>query len=158
MKYSEPIWRIGDKLLLFLWNQFSLERIWILRVCALVYLGHSLMFNSLTQSTLHLILFSALMFLDERKNKRPKSTQNSLSVMMRSSFVGIFFAILIAIIMTLSVAADAFIRPHVIISDVSWGLYFLAKDSLVSEEPPKRWKLKIKLPKFEFNNPLPQGA
>lgn len=157
MRYSEPIWRIGDKLALFLWNQFSIERIWILRVAAATYLAHSIISYSFSQAVVHLILFTALLILDERKNKRPKAVQNSMSVSLRTSAVGIGFAVLIAIFTVVFVIQDVVLLDlGRISSDIAWLLYFLVKDALVSEEPPKRWKIKI--PKFSFNNPLPQGA
>lgn len=173
------IMHVGDLLLLLLWNQFSVERIKLLRFATGVYLavmvidfGESLISKpsfggGIAISVMLLLGFAVFGFIhltNEFYHKQhSKTTQNVRALYNRVALA--WLRLLIGVIFTMVVfgrymSNDSPLWMDVIVTfqQIAWVFIMVGNHLFISENPPKRWKLKIKLPSFSFNSPLPQGA
>lgn len=170
-----------DRCILLAWNQLSWKKIFFQRAMLAVYVittlvravydladpanADTLGFNA----TLWGIIISAIALIFYHMHRRvelvskylePK-LQNFLILAMRVNFGWVrLLMIALGVLVVTAAGSDAFKATADVACMISWLFYMLLEHTLVPTEPPKRWKFKLKLPKFEFNlnPPLPQGV
>lgn len=171
-----------DKFILLVWNQLSWKKIFFQRAMLAVYVLTTLVraafdltdpANADTLSfdaTLWGIIIAAIALIFYHMHRRAElvskyldpKLQNFLILAMRINLGWARLLMITVGVMIVVTAAgkDAFKATTDIACIVSWLFYMLLEHTLVPTEPPKRWKFKLKLPKFEFNlnPPLPQGV